>query len=114
MPYSLVIASSSIFIEWNVGKFTDITGKTNGALKHGFIRSKYDHSSKLKLNYILPVPFCFNIKAVNYYWKIKNLTRKWHSESADPAKALNLSLAKQTNKQTNEKFWPHRGSNSRP
>ena len=29
------------------------------------------------------------------------LTRKWHSESADPAKALNLSLAKQTNKQTN-------------
>ena len=26
-------------------------------------------------------------------------TRKWHSESAGPAKALNLSLAKQTNKQ---------------
>ena len=29
-------------------------------------------------------------------------TRKWHSESADPAKALDLSLAKQTNKQTDE------------
>ena len=85
-------------------------------------------------------------------------TRKWHSETADSAKALNLSLAKQTNKQTdkqkilatqmfelstlaflaqfsyrlsnravliwllisdyhyqiNKKFWPHRGSNSRP
>ena len=27
-------------------------------------------------------------------------TRKWHSESADPAKALDLSLAKQTNRQT--------------
>ena len=27
------------------------------------------------------------------------LTRKWHSESADPAKALNLSLGKQTDKQ---------------
>ena len=28
------------------------------------------------------------------------ITRKWHSESADPAKALDLSLAKQTNRQT--------------
>ena len=87
-------------------------------------------------------------------------TRKWHSESADPAKAIDLSLAKQTNRQTknfghtevrtldppgfstmllptelwgrtyvitlirlllsdyyyqiNKKFWPHRGSNTRP
>ena len=41
-------------------------------------------------------------------------TRKWHSESADPAKALDLSLAKQTNKQTNKNFWTHRGLNSRP
>ena len=48
------------------------------------------------------------------YTNSKIKTRKWHSESADPAKALNLSLAKQTNKQTNKKFWPHRGSNSRP
>ena len=31
---------------------------------------------------------------------IKLDTRKWHSESADPAKALDLSLAKQTNRQT--------------
>ena len=30
------------------------------------------------------------------------LTRKWHSESADPANALDLSLAKQTNKQTDK------------
>ena len=41
-------------------------------------------------------------------------TKKWHSESADPAKALDLPLAKQTNKQKNKKFCPHRGSNSRP
>ena len=41
-------------------------------------------------------------------------TRNWHSESADPAKNLDLSLAKQTNKQTNKNFWPPRGSNSRP
>ena len=47
-------------------------------------------------------------------YKKQVTTRKWHSESADPAKALNLSLGKQTNKQTNKKFWPHRGSNSRP
>ena len=40
--------------------------------------------------------------------------KKWHSESADPAKAFDLSLAKQTNKLTNKKSWPHRGSNSRP
>ena len=32
-------------------------------------------------------------------------TRKWHSESADPAKALDLSLAKQTNRQS--KFFGH-------
>ena len=44
----------------------------------------------------------------------KSNSRKWHSESADPAKALDLSLAKQTNKQTNKKFCPHRGSKSRP
>ena len=29
-------------------------------------------------------------------------TRKWHSESADPSKALDLCLVKQTNKQTDE------------
>ena len=45
---------------------------------------------------------------------VPDVTRNWHSESADPAKALDLSLAKQTNKQTNKKFCPHRGSNSRP
>ena len=28
--------------------------------------------------------------------------QKWHSESADPKKALDLSLAKQTNKQTDK------------
>ena len=28
------------------------------------------------------------------------LTRKWHSESADPAEALNPSLAKRTNRET--------------
>ena len=48
------------------------------------------------------------------YPAFRGITRKWHSESADTAKALNLSLAKQTNKQTNKKFWPHRGSNFRP
>ena len=34
--------------------------------------------------------------------QIRRKTRKRHSESADPAKALNLSLAKQTNKQTDK------------
>ena len=41
------------------------------------------------------------IKSITKNWN-KNTTRKWHSESADPAKALNLSLAKQTNKQTDK------------
>ena len=36
----------------------------------------------------------------------KKSTRKWHSESADTAKALNLSFAKQTNRQT--KNFGHR------
>ena len=44
----------------------------------------------------------------------KEHTRKWHSESADPAKALDLSLAKQTNKQTKKKLCRHRGPNFRP
>ena len=34
--------------------------------------------------------------------QLKIKTRKWHSENADPAKALDLSLAKQTNKQTDK------------
>ena len=54
------------------------------------------------------------LRIVFFLLKIKEKTKKWHSESADPAKALNLSLAKQTNKQTKKKFWPQRGSNSRP
>ena len=36
---------------------------------------------------------------IRYFEKLIFQTRKWHSESADPAKALNLSLAKQTDKQ---------------
>ena len=38
----------------------------------------------------------------NYLYTKKKETRKWHSESADPANALDLSLAKQTNKQTDK------------
>ena len=65
------------------------------------------------LKHILPDNVEINVTIDDIRLK-SNLTRKSHSESADPAKALNLSLAKQTNKQTNKKFWPHRGSNSRP
>ena len=42
-------------------------------------------------------------KTANYAIENNKQTRKWHSESADPAKAPNLSLAKQTNKQTNRR-----------
>ena len=62
----------------------------------------------LKISALYLLPFSRNrqnsickskrkIKLIN-----TNITRKWHSESADPAKALNLSLAKQTNKQTDK------------
>ena len=39
-------------------------------------------------------------KVDNTIHKKPIITRKWHSESVDPAKALDLSLAKQTNRQT--------------
>ena len=62
----------------------------------------------------LACPYEYFNNIDDYKKPVDKLTRKWHSESADPAKALNLPLAKQTNKQTNKKFWPHRGSNSQP
>ena len=38
-----------------------------------FYRTKYDHSSDLKLQYkILPVQYLLNMKSVLYFWKWKN------------------------------------------
>ena len=53
---------------------TTLEKQLNWGVKTCINRSKNDHSSDLKLNYnILPVQSSFDIKAINYYWKFKNL-----------------------------------------
>ena len=94
-----------------------------------FLADTYASCACLPIADVVPVASASSAAPENQqlFWSWRNrqhkgrkkfITRKWHSESADPAKALDLSLAKQTdkqtNKQTNKKFCPHRGSNSRP
>ena len=52
---------------------TTLEKQLNWAIKACFFRTKYDHSSDLKLQYkILPVRYLLNMKTVLYFWKWKN------------------------------------------
>ena len=44
----------------------------NWGIKACFNRLKYDHSSDLKIQHILPVRYLFQRKNANFYWKWKN------------------------------------------
>ena len=56
-----------------VNLMTTLEKQLNWAIKACFFRTKYDHSSDLKLQYkILPVRYLLNIKTVLYFWKWKN------------------------------------------
>ena len=57
----------------NENLMTTLEKQLNWAIKACFFRTKYDHSSDLKLQYkILPVRYLLNMKSVLYFWKWKN------------------------------------------
>ena len=68
----LLNASVVSHLQYSANLMTTLEKQLNWAIKACFFRTKYDHSSDLKLQYqILPVRYLLNMKSVLYFWKWK-------------------------------------------
>ena len=87
---------------YKVYTITEVIHDTIPSCRNNSLPERYNQ------NFLRPIKLSLEqynqvIKKLNLFQKktmIRNGTRKWHSESTDPAKALDLFLAKQTNRKT--------------